>query len=169
MVRCGWGKTAGNVIFGALSHTGRFSYHVIVIEETQGSHAVIISINPHHSLGGCCQRILQVALPSLVFIRIRVFLEAHPVILQKAHRPKTGWEAQSRRFISSMFLGEAKKGCKIIFSSPFAKHLHMLGARDKNLIVSVKGGNFGLLIPCFLSFFPAKDYGNLLCCHRFIL
>lgn len=117
MMLCGWkcqiwiqpfvlketSNEAVNVV--SRSNAGYISYHVIVIEETQGSHAVVISIDPHHSLGGCCQGVLKVALPSLVFIHIGVFLEAHPIILQKAHRSETELKHKGQMLISKIFQG----------------------------------------------------------------
>lgn len=65
------------------------TYHVVVIEEAQGSHAVIVSIHPHHRLGGCSQGVLQVGFPGFIFIGVGELLEVHGVILHQAHRSKT--------------------------------------------------------------------------------
>lgn len=65
------------------------TYHIVVIEEAQGSHTVIISIHPHHGLSCCSQGVLQVGFPGFIFISVGELLEVHGVILHQTHRSKT--------------------------------------------------------------------------------
>lgn len=72
------------------------TYHVVIIEEAQGRHAVIIPIDPHHGLRGSRQGVLQIGLPGLILVSVGELLEVDWVILQQPHRPETeGKEGRS--------------------------------------------------------------------------
>lgn len=65
------------------------TYHVVVVEEAEGGHAVVVSVHPHHGFGGCGQGVLQVGFPGFIFIGVGEFLEVHGVILHQTHGSKT--------------------------------------------------------------------------------
>jgi hypothetical protein len=65
------------------------AYHIVVVEEAQSSHTLLVPVDSHHGFGGSRQRVLQVCLPGLVLITVGKLLEAHRVILQQPHRPET--------------------------------------------------------------------------------
>lgn len=77
------------------SRTG--TYHVVIVEEAEGSHAVVVSVNPHHRLGGCGQGVLQVGFPGLVFTGVGELLEVHAVVLHQAHGPETEAGVKAKR------------------------------------------------------------------------
>lgn len=77
------------------------TYHVVIIEEAQGRHAVIVPIDSHHGLRGGCQGVFQVGLPGLILASVGELLEVDWVVLQQPHSPET--ERQIRKVRLRLF------------------------------------------------------------------
>lgn len=74
-------------------------YLVVVVEQAQSGGAVVVSINAHHGLGGCRQRVLQKWFPGFILCGEGATLAAVArVILQNQDRTLAAREECFRTF-----------------------------------------------------------------------
>lgn len=57
------------------------TYHVVIVEEAQGRHAVVVAVDSHHGLRGRRQGVFKVGLPGLILVSVGELLEVNWVVL----------------------------------------------------------------------------------------